>query len=138
MSDAFDVFLSYRHEDLDWVASLARALADRGLHVWYADAQIRPGDSMADRLADALRASDYAVMVISSEDVSNWAAVELGAILALRKPLIPIIAPQVPWAKVPGPVKLRRHLPKGDPDAAADEIARVISSGRGTPGRTLH
>jgi len=68
---------------------------------------------------------------------SNWQAVELGAALALQKPLIPIVAEDVPVKDIPGPIKLRKYLLKADPMVVADEIARGIASARGVESKAV-
>ena len=138
MSKEYDIFLSYPPEDRDWVKRLAIALTEQGLHVWYDEIEIKPGDMLLDRMEKGLRESTYMVIVITLEAVhSNWQAVELGAALALQKPLIPIVAEDVPSKDIPGPIKLRKYLLKADPTVVADEIARGIASGYGVESKAV-
>lgn len=131
MSRKYDIFLSYQIKDREWVGCLVDALSEQGLHVWYDEMEIKPGDSMLDRVEEGLHDSTYVVFVITSETArSNWAAAELGAALALQKPLIPIVAEDMPLEDIPGPIKLRKYLLKGDPRAVAEEIAHVVVSKR--------
>lgn len=125
MPDTYDVFLSYQDEDRDWTRRLADALLEAGLRVWYAETEIKPGDSVVDRVEAGLRGSTY-VVFITPRVVSNWTAVELGAALALHKPLIPVVAEGSPWEDIPGPIRLRKQLTKGDPAVVADEIIRTV------------
>jgi nucleoside 2-deoxyribosyltransferase len=129
MANTYDIFLSYQNKDRDWAGRLVEALSEAGLRVWYAQAEIKPGEVLVDRLEEGLRESDYIVFVMP-EKQSNWTAVELGAALALRKPLIPIVAEGALPENIPGPIKLRKYLQKGDPIVIADEIARTISQER--------
>jgi hypothetical protein len=50
--------------------------------------------------------------------------------------LIPIVAEDVPFENIPGPIKLRKYLPKGDPIAIADEIADAIVPEHKSDGKT--
>jgi hypothetical protein len=135
MPEKYDVFLSYTAKDREWVRRLANALLEQGLNVWYDEIEIKPGDVWRDQTEKGLRASTYVVMVITSEAAhSNWQAAELGAALALKKPLIPIVAEDVPSKDIPGPIKLRKYLLKADPTVVADEIARGIVSEREVEG----
>ena len=132
MPKKYDIFLSYAGEDREWVRRLANALLEQGLNVWYDEIEIKPGDMWRDQTEKGLRASTYVVMVITPEAVhSNWQAAELGAALASQKPLIPIVAADVPLKDIPGPIKLRKYLLKADPTVVADEIVRGIASARG-------
>jgi hypothetical protein len=136
MPKKYDVFLSYTGKDREWVRRLADALLERGLDVWYDEIEIKPGDMWRDQMEKGLRESTHVVIVITLEAVhSNWAAAELGAALASQKPLIPIVAEDVPSKDIPGPIKLRKYLLKADPTVIADEIARGIASEREVEGK---
>lgn len=136
MPEKYDVFLSYTAKDSEWVRRLANALLEQGLNVWYDEIEIKPGDVWRDQTEKGLRASTYVVMIITPEAAhSNWQAAELGAALALQKPLIPIVAEDVPSKDIPGPIKLRKYLLKADPTVVADEIARGITSEREVEGK---
>jgi hypothetical protein len=132
------IFLSYSHQDKDrdWVRRLVDALSEKGVDVWYDETEIKPGDSWADRTEEGLRESAYVVFIVTSETTSNWSAAELGAALALRKPVIPIVAEDVPFENIPGPIKLRKYLPKGDPVTVADEIVGTIGLRHEGDGKT--
>ncbi len=131
MSEKYNVFISSQSKDREWVRRLVDALSEQGLHVWYDEMEIKPGDSIVERVEEGLHDSTYVVFVITSETArSNWAAAELGAALALQKPLIPIVAEDTPLEDIPGPIKSRKYLLKGDPRAIAEEITHVVVSGR--------
>ena len=129
MSDKYDVFISNASKDRDWVNSLVEALSNKGLCVWYDETNIKPGDSILGELEEGLRDSKYIVMLLTPDTVnSNWAAAELGAALAMKKILIPIVSEDMLIEDLPGPVRSRRFLRKGDPNSTAEEIARSIIS----------
>lgn len=128
MEKAYDVFLSYSHEEQEWVNNLVNALSERGIRVWYDQAEIKPGDEWVERIQEGLRSSSHIVFIITSKGAqSNWAALELGAALGLNKSIIPVVAPGLPAEAIPGPVRLRRYVQKTDPVQVADEIARGIA-----------
>jgi nucleoside 2-deoxyribosyltransferase len=62
-------------------------------------------------------------------------AFELGAALALQKPVIPVVAEDTPLEDVPGPIKLRKYLLKGDPEIVAEEIAHGVAPEREGEGK---
>lgn len=76
-----------------------------------------------------MRDSKYTIMLLTPDTVnSNWAAAELGAALAMKKIIIPIVSEDMLIKDLPGPVRSRRFLRKGDPNSTAKEIARSIVS----------
>jgi hypothetical protein len=130
----YDVFLSYQNMDREWVARLVEAPVEQGLRVWYDQQEIKAGDEWLERMEDGLRESGSVVVLITPESAkSNWAAAELGAALALRKPVIPVVADETPLEAIPGPVRLRRYVRKGDPKLVAQEFARGVTAEREQP-----
>ncbi len=126
---SYDVFISYARKDADWVRALVGALEREALRAWYAEREIRPGEAFADRLEEGLRSSHSVVLVLTPESVhSNWMAFELGAALALQKPLIPIVSREVLEKDLPGPVRLRRYLYQDEPEKVAQQIADTLRS----------
>jgi hypothetical protein len=134
------VFISHAgtdNKDREWVSRLVDALLEEGLDVWYDEREIHPGDSWLDQMEAGLRESAYVVSIITPESArSNWAAAELGAALALRKPVIPIVADDTPPEAIPGPIRLRKYVRKSDPKIVAAEIARGVVSERKSTGDT--
>jgi hypothetical protein len=131
MSEKYDVFISYSHGDREWVGQFVNALSEQKLHVWYDATEIKPGDPWLDRIEEGLRESTSVVFVITPETVhSNWFAAEMGAALALRKLVIPVLAKDTPLEAVPGPIKRRKYLLRDDPKTVAEEIARRVVSER--------
>lgn len=131
MAKKYDVFISYFLKDRAWVRSLVKALQDRGIRVWYDEAEVRPGDSLLDRIHEGLNKShDIIFLIDAGTSKSNWAAAELGAALALHKPIIPIVQEGILPEDIPGPIRLRRYLLKQEPSVTAEEVVRAISSER--------
>ena len=131
MTKTYDVFLSYPHEEREWVQQLVHELSERGLRVWYGEAEIKPGQLWGAAVQQALDASDYFVLIITAKTAqSNWAALELGAALGLSKAVIPVVADNLPMDAIPGPARLRQLIVKTDPAKVADEIMRAITKPR--------
>ncbi len=95
-----DVFLSYQRGDRDKAEVLARALAARGLDVWW-DVELLPGERFADEIALVIARAKAVVVLWSQGAVeSRWVRAE--ARLALdRDILIPArlhdVAPPLPF-----------------------------------------
>ncbi len=129
MTTKFDVFIAEVADDREFAQALAGALRQRGLSVWWEEEQIKPGDSWADLVQDALHGSENVVFVLSAGAAkSNWLAVELGGALALQKRIIPVIKAGTPPEEIPGPLRLRKPLASLDATAAAAAIARAIAT----------
>jgi hypothetical protein len=76
------VFLSYSHEDRPVAQKLAIDLTRAGLDVWYDSWEIRPGDSIVEKIDHGLRVHDYLVVVLTPRSVeSGWVRRELNSSL---------------------------------------------------------
>jgi hypothetical protein len=72
------VFISYSTEDSHFARSLSRALKERSIGVWFDDQEIRVGDSLTNRIGEALHAYDFIIVVLSPASVkSRWVQKEL-------------------------------------------------------------
>jgi hypothetical protein len=128
----YDIFLSYHRADDEWTKRFVDALSKQGMEVWY-DEIIKAGETWREKLEEGLRQSRNIVFVVTPETArSNWMALELGAALALKKHLIPIVAEDTPLKDIPGPIRIRKSLVKGDPVAVAERIVRELASERET------
>jgi TIR domain len=97
MSYTHDVFISHASEDkTNFVRPLADALSDVGLSVWYDDWELKPGQSLVERINEGLGGSRFGVLVLSPAFFAkDWPRAELNALAALemherRDVLVPI------------------------------------------------
>jgi hypothetical protein len=78
----YEIFLSHSAEDAEWATELYRRLrrfrvSGRPLKVFFAEAAIRPGESIPRALSEALDASQHLLMVMSPAWVeSEWCRLE--------------------------------------------------------------
>src|SRR5512132_1777197 len=80
-------FLSYSSADKDrFVEGFARRLRERGVDVWYADWQLKPGDSLVNKIFDeGLGNADVFIIVVSDESrKSAWVSEELNSAIVNR------------------------------------------------------
>jgi TIR domain len=78
-SPAPSVFVSYAHEDQEFVLALIEALQAEGLDVRYDQVVLRIGDSLSTRLAEQIKDGDFLLAVVSPDSVeSEWCRKELG------------------------------------------------------------
>lgn len=69
------VFVSYSQKDESAARKLKAALADRGNEVWLADDEIQPGETVAERVREGLRAANAVVLLIGRHP-TTWARYE--------------------------------------------------------------
>ena len=72
------VFLSYSAKDTGVARSLANELSRRGLQVWFDEREILVGDSILDRINEAIRSVDYLLVLLSDNSLkSSWVNQEI-------------------------------------------------------------
>lgn len=77
MSYKYDVFLSYKSCDQEWVVKLKNALVKAGIKVWLDKDEIRPGDLFAEAIEEGLKSSETIAIIVSPEAMnSGWVKAE--------------------------------------------------------------
>jgi TIR domain len=78
------VFLSHAHEDNSLARQLAAGLTQRGVQVWVDECELRIGDSIIERVSEAIAEGDFLLAIISPASLlSGWCKHEL-ALAATR------------------------------------------------------
>jgi len=130
------VFLSYSREDKDTLNKLQDELSNSGISVW-ADTSITPGADLMDSIADALKKSDFVIVLLSSKYLeSNYCNFEMGmaASLAQERPdryIIPILLDDTSTTQLPAVVQ--RHTWVRDGSKSIQDLVRQIKSKKTTP-----
>jgi hypothetical protein len=79
------VFLSYANQDKLVAHQISDALLLHGVRVWDAEFEVKPGDSISNRIEEAISASDFLVVLLSTHSAkSHWVHAELGAAQTLQ------------------------------------------------------
>jgi TIR domain len=74
------VFISYSHTDAEFVNKMAAQLVKRNAHVWIDSWELNVGDSILNRVQDAIQDSSALLVVLSKASVaSEWCKKELSA-----------------------------------------------------------
>ena len=82
MGSVYDVFISYSHDDLDWVSDFARRLEGEGLRVARDEVFLKPGDVLVHALEQAIRDSAHGILVFSPTAIaSGWVQQEYAALM---------------------------------------------------------
>lgn len=72
------IFLSHSWEDKLFARKLANKLRENGIGVWLDEAELRIGDSLIQKISEAIKKTDYVAAVLSRNSVSSpWVQKEL-------------------------------------------------------------
>jgi hypothetical protein len=78
-----DIFLCHSSVDKEFERRLARDLHEFKVIAWFDEWELQPGDSLVDRIGDALETSVYVGVILSPASVqSRWCKKELNQALA--------------------------------------------------------
>jgi hypothetical protein len=78
----YDIFVSYSHDDLNWVAEFAARLEARGLRVARDEVFLKPGDVLVHAIEQAIRESAHGILVFSRSSVaSGWVQQEYATLM---------------------------------------------------------
>src|ERR1044072_8833410 len=73
----YDVFLSHSPKDKSVVRALAERLRNDGLHVWFDEWEINPGDNIAWKIEEGLERSRVLVLCMSANAFGlDWTQLE--------------------------------------------------------------
>ena len=82
-TDTNTVFICHSSADKPFVRRVAKALTDYGAEVWIDEAEIRVGDSLIQKIEDAIGTCRWFVAVLTANSInSNWVRKELQSALA--------------------------------------------------------
>jgi hypothetical protein len=124
---SYDVFLSYSPQDKEWVSSFAAALREHGVRTWFDVHDLAPGERWQEKIQDALRESRALIVVLSPDSVRSPSTFfELGAAVADRKRIIPVLRGDIEPTSVPAPLSRFQFLKEASPVAAGKRVAEVI------------
>ena len=96
----YDAFISHASEDKEvFVRSLAEALQERGISVWYDEFELKVGDSLRRSIDKGLAKSRFGIVVLSSAFFAkNWTQYELDGLVAKEMEGVKVILPI--WHKI--------------------------------------
>jgi len=126
------VFVSYAQADKHVARQVAEALRDAGLPVRIDAWELADGDSLAQRIEQAIASSDILLVLLSRSSVaSQWVQKELGAALSgeLRDRAITVIPALLEDCDIPRLLADRQYLDlRGDLPAAIRRLVEQIGS----------
>jgi hypothetical protein len=134
--DPASAFLSYSRADKPLAHELGHALAQRGVKVWIDELELRSGDSIIERVAQAIADGDFLVAIVSPDSIkSAWCQRELAlaATKGIKQKSIVVLPVRYRNATMPAALADRFWLDADTADvvALADRIVADISRHRG-------
>jgi len=142
LMDEPQVFIAYSFKDAGYARRLAGDLKVKGLRVWIAEEEIRPGDSIQKRIEDALQTSGYLLALLSRASLeSKWVQNEFQMAL-LRESrgkwprVIPVLIEPV---EVPAPIRDKMYVDlTHDYEGGVERIAKSIADSHESASRMDH
>ncbi|MFC1530131.1 toll/interleukin-1 receptor domain-containing protein [Gemmatimonadota bacterium] len=131
MASAFDVFVSYSRHDQPFVRKLVDRLKASGISVFYDEADIAIGDSLAESLHRAVQNARYVLVVMSPDYfASQWGKQELELALQQefesdRTKVIPLL---VRDCDIPPLLRSKLYADFRDTDAFEQTFAKVLAA----------
>jgi Holliday junction resolvase len=126
------VFVSYAKEDKDVARQVAEALQSAGLLVWIDAWELAVGDSIVQRIDQAIASSDILLVILSKSSVnSKWVQIELSTALSreLRDRAITVIPALIEDCDIPPLLADRPYLDlRRDLPTAIKRLVEQISS----------
>lgn len=132
------VFLSHAHEDKPLARNLAQALDELGVRVWLDEAELRVGDSLVERISDAIAEGDFLVALVSPASLrSEWCRRELAlaAQRGIAEKRVTVLPIRVAGAAMPTALADRFWLDAEMKSVSelAERVVRDIKSHHSTP-----
>ncbi|MFH1217966.1 MAG: toll/interleukin-1 receptor domain-containing protein [Pseudomonadota bacterium] len=91
-TNAPKIFISYAHEDKEFVKKLHRELQELPFVIWWDQQDIQVGDDIRKKVDEFLKDSDYLLFVNSQNSFnSDWATAEIKKALELKKKILPVV-----------------------------------------------
>ncbi len=88
----FEVFISYRRKDIEFVTRLHRELANRGIVAWFDQESIEVGDQWRSSIAEGIRDCRVFVLVLSPDAVQSAnIRKEVDLAETHAKPIVPLL-----------------------------------------------
>lgn len=132
--DSKHVFLSYSTTDQTSADALLRGLESKGVRVWMAPRDVRPGSDYSEAIQDAIETSSAVVALVSdSANLSRHVKAEIEIAFSAGKPLFPVRFRDVEPARGLALFLGLRHwtdLFGGDESGKLDRLVTELTDGR--------
>jgi hypothetical protein len=126
-------FISYSHADKPLAIELKRALVARGCAAWRDEDELRAGDSLVSRVADAVHEFQYMAVLVSEDSKnSHWVQKELSLAVThgLKQGRVKVMPLRVGHTQMPALLEDMVYVPisADTVDTAADRLVKDAHS----------
>lgn len=135
------VFISYSHHDQVLVRAVAERIQSNDFHVWLDEWDLRVGDSLVERISEALNQVDFVVTFISPASVdSQWCQKEVSLAMTgeLADKGVKVLPVRIGNVEMPPSLKDKFYL-EATGQAPNEVVDRLVPSMRAhmAPSRTI-
>jgi hypothetical protein len=126
---ALSVFIIYSHKDRETAQALASRLAKKGVHIRIDEGELRAGDSLIERISQAMSEVEFVVALVSTNSVkSKWCRLELSWAMSdqLREGGVRILPLRIGDIEMPTALSHVYNL-QLDPDNLDATVARLVA-----------
>jgi|GEM_PF-1079778 len=128
-SKQLTVFISHAQTDLKVVEAIAAELRKHQILPWIANAELRPGDDIAQTISEGISAADVFLVVWSNNSrKSAWVQLELRTAMMREIEKRLVVVPILIDAVEPPSSLLDRYYLRLQPDFSAEELAPLFDS----------
>ena len=126
------VFLSHNRNDRPFVRRVHTELNKRQIQNWYAEAELLPGDSLIDKIEQAITDIDYLAVFVSNDSVkSTWVKKEVNAALSReiaghRIKVIPLIIGDIRDSQIPAMLAEKYYIDFRSPNPFEKGISELL------------
>jgi len=124
-------FISYSHEDKEFARALYEGLRRRGVQPWIDDEGLLVGDSLAEKIGEAIGDNDFVIALLSKASAaSSWCQKELSIALTdgINRRRVKILPVRLDDARVPSFLADTKYVPADsrNPERLAEELALAM------------
>lgn len=125
------IFLSHSHEDNRFARRLAHDLITAGVTVWLDEAELGPGDSVIEKIGQAIDATDYLGVLLSRHSVqSEWVRreVEIALTQEIAGRIVKVVPILVDNCEIPPFLRARIYADFREPANYEAQLSRLINA----------
>ena len=128
-NNSTSIFLSHSSKDKFFVRTLAGYLREYGIKVWLDEAEINIGDSLTEKIGEAIEVTDYVGVVLSHNSInSEWVQRELQ--IALHKELkgkkVVVLPILIETVEIPPFLKDKLYADFTTPERFKSELTKLL------------
>jgi len=123
------IFMSHSSKDKFFVRNLAERFQEYGIKVWLDEAEINIGDSLIEKIGEAIENTDYVGVVLSHNSInSEWVQRELQ--IALQKEIkgkkVVVLPILIETVEIPPFLKDKRYADFTNPEKFENELFKLL------------